>query len=167
MNGCPIYHPIGADAHIRPLPGLHPPPSRAQADLVEQAFRQQPRNFYQTNNRGARPAQLSESARAGRRLPCLSQHAFRNLSSLSKPARTRRFCAKRFFLLDRPRPVLFLSRTKREWGVECRGDAPHFPAPQSGALTSHHHGCNLPGGHRSPLRPVPADENHETLTIGR
>ena len=25
---------------------------------------------------------------------------------------------KRFFLLDRPRPVLFLSRTKREWGVE-------------------------------------------------
>ena len=32
---------------------------------------------------------------------------------------------KRFFLLDRPRPVLFLSRTKREWGVEC---------------LSHHHG---------------------------
>ena len=25
---------------------------------------------------------------------------------------------KRFFLLDHPRPVLFLSRTKREWGVE-------------------------------------------------
>ena len=43
------------------------------------------------------------------------------LSYLSKPARTRRFCAKRFFLLDRPRPVLFLSRTKREWGVDCSG----------------------------------------------
>ena len=28
----------------------------------------------------------------------------------------------RFFLLDRPRPVLFLSRTKREWGVESSGD---------------------------------------------
>ena len=28
---------------------------------------------------------------------------------------------RRFFLLDRPRPVLFLSRTKREWGVHCPG----------------------------------------------
>ena len=36
-----------------------------------------------------------------------------------------RSAPKRFFLLDRPRPVLFLSRTKREWGVEC---------------PSHHHG---------------------------
>ena len=37
----------------------------------------------------------------------------------TRPARTDP--PRRFFLLDRPRPVLFLSRTKREWGVECSG----------------------------------------------
>ena len=100
------------------LPSIHSPPDKAQANLEGQTFRQAPRNFHQTNNRGARPTQLSGSARAGRRLPCLCRHTFRNLSYVSKPARTCRFCAKRFFLLDRPRPVLFLSRTKREWGVE-------------------------------------------------
>ena len=30
-----------------------------------------------------------------------------------------RSASKRFFLLDRAQPVLFLSRTKREWGVHC------------------------------------------------
>ena len=34
----------------------------------------------------------------------------------------------RFFLLDRARPVLFLSRTKREWGAHCR-QQPGIPRP--------------------------------------
>ena len=40
---------------------------------------------------------------------------------------------KRFFLLDRPRPVLFLSRTKREWGVDCpASNLAHAPVPSDG-----------------------------------
>ena len=35
---------------------------------------------------------------------------------------------QRFFLLDRARPVLFLSRTKREWGAHCR-QQPGIPRP--------------------------------------
>ena len=141
-----------------------------QAGPEGQAFRQPPRNFHQTNNRGARPAQLSSPARAGRRLPCLSWNRFRNLSYLSKPARTCRFCAQRFFLLDRPlrsrwrlcrlrmrrtpcgcgpfvsglsaaahaavglrhapAGAVFLSRTKREWGVDCQASIlAHAPVP--------------------------------------
>lgn len=66
-GGCP--HP--------PVSSPHPPPSKAQADLEGQSFRQAPRNFHQSGNRGARPAQGNGPARAGRRLPCFSQHTFR------------------------------------------------------------------------------------------
>ena len=40
----------------------------------------------------------------------------------------------RFFLLDRPRPVFFLSRTKRKWGVESRSDHCTPPRP-TGRIT--------------------------------
>ena len=49
------------------LPSFHQPPGKAQANPEGWAFRQPPRNFHQINNRGARPAQLSSPARAGRR----------------------------------------------------------------------------------------------------
>ena len=58
------------------LLGPHSPPSKAQANIGGQTFRQPPRNFYQTNNRGARPAQLSSLARAGRRPPGLGRNRF-------------------------------------------------------------------------------------------
>ena len=31
---------------------------------------------------------------------------------------------KAFFLLDRPRPVFFLTLSKREWGAESAGNLP-------------------------------------------
>ena len=43
---------------------------------------------------------------------------------------------KRFFLLDRPRPVLFLSRTKREWGVESIAGHRQIP-PSNGTHRAH------------------------------
>ena len=44
---------------------------------------------------------------------------------------------KRFFLLDRPRPVLFLSRTKREWGWNEPAGAPaESPGRQIAAPTA-------------------------------
>ena len=90
-----------------------------QAGLGGQAFRQPPRSLRQSGNRGARPAQRTCPARAGRRPANFVGTYSEQLPHLSKPAHMRRFCAQRFFLLDRPRPVLFLSRTKREWGVDC------------------------------------------------
>ena len=142
-----------------PLSLSRSPPDKAQANPEGQAFRQPPRGLNQTNNRGARPAQGSRPARAGRRPSNLCRHKFRNLSYVSKPARTCRFCAKAIFLLDRPlrsrwrlcrlrmrrtpcgygpfvsglsaaahaavglrhapAGAVFLSRTKREWGVDC------------------------------------------------
>ena len=74
---------------------------------------------------------------------------------ISKPARMRRFCAKRFFLLDRPRPVLFLSRTKREWGVDCPASIlASAPVPLDG---SHH-----PKSCRPPQE-IPRSSSRETL----
>ena len=99
------------------------PPNKAQANLAGQTFRQSPRGLHQTHNRGARPAQLSSPARAGRRPPNLCWHIFRNLSYISKPARRCRFCARRPFLLDRARPVFFSARSKRKWGAHCRRQA--------------------------------------------
>ena len=69
-GGCP--HP--------PVSSPHLPPSKAQAKLEGQAFRQAHRNFYQPHNRGARPMKLSGPARAGRRPPCLSRKRFRRPS---------------------------------------------------------------------------------------
>ena len=112
-GGCP---------HPPALPGFHQLLSKAQANLEGQTFRQPPRGLCQVGIRGARPTQLSSPARAGRRLSCLSRKRFRRPSYLSKPARMRRFCAKRSFLLDRARPVFFSARPKRKWGVESRSD---------------------------------------------
>ena len=39
---------------------------------------------------------------------------------------------KRFFLLDRARPILFLARPKREWGAHCPGQR-RFPRARMGA----------------------------------
>ena len=104
-----------------------------QAGLGGQAFRQPPRGLRQSGNRGARPAQRTCPARAGRRPANFVGTYLEQLPHLSKPAHMRRFCAKRFFLLDRPRPVLFLSRTKREWGVDCQTSIlVHAPVPSDG-----------------------------------
>ena len=94
------------------------PPDKAQANLGGQTFRQLPRGLNQTHNCGARPTQPSGPARAGRM-------ATKNGGTDSEDLRFKPTCAKAqvrrpaIFLLDRSRPVLFLSRTKREWGVDC------------------------------------------------
>ena len=61
--------PVGADAHIRPFPDLHQPPSRAQADSEEPSFRRAPRGLYQTGTRGAEQRECPGPACGGRRLP--------------------------------------------------------------------------------------------------
>ena len=62
-------HPCrGGCPHPPALRGPHQPPSKAQANLEGQAFRQPPRSLRQSDNRGARPPQVSRPARAGRRL---------------------------------------------------------------------------------------------------
>ena len=66
-GGCP--HP--------PVSSPHPPPDKAQTHSEGRAFRHPPRGLRQSDNRGARPAQLSGPARAGRRLPGFRQHKFR------------------------------------------------------------------------------------------
>ena len=109
------------------------PPKKAQANLVGQTFRQSLRGLHQTHNRGARPAQLSSPARAGRRPPNLCWHIFRNLSYISKPARRCRFCARRPFLLDRARPVFFSARSKRKWGRIVASNLA-FPYARTGTL---------------------------------
>ena len=109
------------------------PPNKAQANLAGQTFRQSPRGLHQTHNRGARPAQLSSPARAGRRPPNLCWHIFRNLSYISKPARRCRFCARRPFLLDRARPVFFSARSKENGGRIVASNLA-FPHARTGTL---------------------------------
>ena len=65
-GGCP--HP--------PVSSPHPPPDKAQAHSEGRAFRHPPRVLHQTGTRGARLAQVSSPARAGRRLPCPSRNRF-------------------------------------------------------------------------------------------
>ena len=70
-----------------------------------------------------------QSQESQKRIACPKARQNRRLHRYADPRAREgplhRSAPKRFFLLDRPRPVLFLSRTKREWGVEC---------------PSHHHG---------------------------
>ena len=107
--------PVGADA----LVGPHLPPSQRQREAQQ--------------NTGAAPAERGGKCIRALPGPMVSPRA-RVLSnpklgtaSHPPPAAWRYALARtdppwRFFLLDRPRPVLFLSRTKREWGVESSGD---------------------------------------------
>ncbi len=69
-------HPCRGGCPHPPVSRPHPPPDKAQANLEEQSFRHPPRGLHQTGNRGARLAQLTGTARAGRRLPCLSRYKF-------------------------------------------------------------------------------------------
>ena len=68
----------------------------------------------------------------------------------------------RFFLLDRPRPVLFLSRTKREWGVESSGDHRTPPGDHRSPLRSRPDGCICQDHQHGPC-PVPWDALTQSL----
>ena len=124
----PIHHPVGADAHIRPFPGPHLPPNKAQANLERQAFRHPPRNFHPTDTRGGRAKRMPKSGASRQKTPLSSSEPIRKTPVLSKPTRTCRFCAKRSFLLDRARPVFFSARPKRKWGAHCC-QQPGIPRP--------------------------------------
>ena len=62
---------------------------------------------------------------------------------------------KRFFLLDRARPVLFLARPKREWGVHSRRQSRHRPRAASARPLSRARGAkkSLRRGRRTPPSP--------------
>ena len=67
---------------------------------------------------------------------------------LSQLARRCKFGAQRFFLLDRPRPVFFLSRTKRKWGVDCQASnlaSALVPSDAPSAKTLHSPTGTMPG----------------------
>ena len=59
------------------LPSSRQSVSKAQANLEGQTFRQAPRSFHQTGNRGARLAQGNDPACGGRRLSGLRRNRFR------------------------------------------------------------------------------------------
>ena len=113
---------VGADAHIRLFPAPINCQGSEQAGLGGQSFRQPPRGLYQTNNRGARPMKLSGPARAGRRPSNLCRHKFRNLSYVSKPARTCRFCAPAIFSLgpSTAQPLAALPLTDAAYPLRVR-----------------------------------------------
>ena len=71
-----------------------------------------------------------------------------------------RSALKRFFLFHRARRILFLSRTKREWGAHCPAGT---PAESPGRLITaptvlQGSGGNPAGGHTGPPLPLPADQ---------
>ena len=128
--------PVGADALVSPR---LPPGQRqrgtwqnarvAPAERGETEYPGPPGGFRQTSTRGQGVFRLPRVRRvAVEGCPVFVGTNSEQPPYLSQLARKRKFGARRFFLLDRPRPVFFLSRTKRKWGVESRGDR-HMPRP--------------------------------------
>ena len=122
----------GADTQVRPY-GLERDAGQiaqaAPAERERKGIRDLPGDFHQTSTRGQGGISSAQgSPCAGRSPPGFIGNDSGQPPYLSQLARTCKFGAKRFFLLDRPRPVLFLSRTKREWGVESPGD--HRTSPR-------------------------------------
>ena len=95
-----------------------------QARPEGQTFRQPPRGFCQTGNRGARPAQLSGSARAGRRLSSFVSIYSEDPRIKQTCTQVQVLCPAIFSLGPSTARSLFVKNKKR----------------MGGGLPSHHHG---------------------------
>ena len=111
--------------HGRPeVPGA--PSQRGSAEREAGTVRQPPNSLCRKSlHAGKNSYKGPGPARAGRNPQVFTQTRRGQLPHMAKLGRTAKFSPKRFFLLDRARPVFFLARPKRKWGVQ---------------MPSHHHG---------------------------
>ena len=137
--------PIGADAHIGPLPRL--PSTTGQRQRKEKQF-----NATTTPTPSAPSATGRQLQKSQKTLACPTARQNRRLHRYADP-RTRggplhRSAPKRLFLFHRARRILFLGKAKKRMG-----GAPLWEQPLAGAR---HPQGRRPAAHQSPQGPRPS-----------
>ena len=87
-------------------------------------------NFHQTGNRGARPAQGSEPARAGRSLPQFRQHIFRTTPVFKQTCAHAQVLRPAFFSFGPGAARFLFGKTEKKMGGALLPATWHSPTPE-------------------------------------